>query len=314
MMHVFYIDPLEKLNTKKDSTLMFAISLQKQGIPCRILFEKDLAWGNTGSVMMVHKFEGELNGAYVASFRLTGNEAWTPVAGQTLHMRLDPPFDGRYLRYLWILDQWERQGVKVLNRPRGIMQFNEKLLAYQQKGGVPSWVGEEPVAAARFLEELRARGVLHVIMKPLDLYSGIGVEKHDINDAALLERFKTKARELGGPIVVQPFLPEVAKGEVRALYFAGEHIGSILKKPKEGEFLSNIAQGATFSVFEMPAALDKTCREICLPLSKEGVEWVAFDILAGVPTEVNITCPGLLVEVSHAHEKNLADVIIKKIT
>ncbi len=313
MTHVFYIDPLEKLNLKKDSSLLLALTMQEAGIPCRVLFEKDLAWGNLPSVMVTHRFEGALNGSYVADFRLAGEEAWAPGKGDTIHMRLDPPFDGRYLRYLWVLDQWERQGVRVLNRPRGIMQFNEKLLAYQQANGVPSWVGEEPVAAGRFLETLRARGVSDVILKPLDLYSGIGVEKHALSDPGLLERFTAKARELGGPIVVQPFLPEVAQGEVRALYYGGEHLGSILKTPKAGEFLSNIAQGATFAAWEMPAALDGQCRAICAELSEHGVEWVAFDILAGVPTEVNITCPGLLVEVGHAHGVNLAHEIIKRL-
>jgi len=43
------------------------------------------------------------------------------------------------------------------------------------------------------------------------------------------------------------------------------------------------------------------------------VDWVAFDILGAVPTEVNITCPGLLVEVSHAHQRNLALDILKLI-
>jgi len=40
------------------------------------------------------------------------------------------------------------------------------------------------------------------------------------------------------------------------------------------------------------------------------VDWVAFDILADSITEVNITCPGLLTEVSYAHKKNLADTLI----
>ena len=41
-----------------------------------------------------------------------------------------------------------------------------------------------------------------------------------------------------------------------------------------------------------------------------GVDWVAFDILGDSVQEVNITCPGLLVEVSYAFERNLADEII----
>jgi glutathione synthase len=310
MRHIFYIDPLEKLNIKKDSTLRLAIAMKARGIESYVLFEKDLAWGNTSVELKMYRFEGEADGAYLKSFRLADAVEITPVKGDVMHMRLDPPFDGRYLRYLWILDQWEARGVRVINSPRGIMQFNEKLLAYEQLGAVASWVGEDAQSFEHFRAELRLKGVSEIVLKPLDLYSGIGVEKWSIDDAKLSARFVEKARELGGPIVAQSFMPEVHQGEIRALYYAGKHLGSILKKPKEGEFISNIAQGAAFSAIELPASVQTKCEAICARLTKYGVLWVAFDILGGTPTEVNVTCPGLLVEVSHAHQKNLADVLI----
>jgi glutathione synthase len=309
MRHVFYIDPLEKLNFKKDSTLLLALTMQEKGHSCYILFEKDLAWGNQRTALRVHKFQGQHNGAYLSAFTLAGEEMIALHPGDTLHMRLDPPFDGRYLRYLWILDQWEKLGVRVINRPRGIMQFNEKLLAYQQIGAVSSWVGEDVAGFETFREHLRSQGVTEMVLKPLDLYSGIGVEKWTINHAGLVERFKEKARDLAGPIVAQAFMPEVAQGEIRALYYGTKHLGSILKKPKAGEFISNIAQGAAFEAIELTPAIQAKCQAICRELEREGVWWVAFDILGDTPTEVNITCPGLLVEVSHAHGVNLAGVL-----
>ena len=41
-------------------------------------------------------------------------------------------------------------------------------------------------------------------------------------------------------------------------------------------------------------------------LAQKGVPWIAYDILGGVIQEANITCPGLLVEVSKAAGTNLA--------
>ncbi|MBY0517650.1 MAG: hypothetical protein K2P81_12110 [Bacteriovoracaceae bacterium] len=313
MKHFFYIDPLEKLNTKKDSTLMLALTMQQMGMDCFLIFEKDLSWGNSATKLKTFRFDGEFNGAYLKTFSLKEEILQTPTQSDVIHMRLDPPFDGRYLRYLWILDQWERMGVKVVNRPRGIMQFNEKLLAYQQTGSVSSWVGEDVSSFKSFVELLKKEKVQEIVLKPLDLYSGIGVEKWSIDHADLDKRFKAKALELQGPIVAQAFMPEVLKGEIRALYFKGQHIGSILKKPKAGEFISNIAQGAAFEAIELSSTLQKKCEAICATLTLEGVDWVAFDILGETPTEVNITCPGLLVEVSHAHGKNLASVIAKMI-
>lgn len=313
MRHIFYIDPLEKLNLRKDSTLMLALTAQAQGLECFLVFEKDLNWSNSVLVVKATRFEGSFDGFYLKDFRATATALLTPQSGDILHMRLDPPFDGRYLRYLWLLDQWERRGVRVINRARGIMQFNEKLLAYQQPGSVPSWVGEDVEGFIAFKQGLAAQGVREIVMKPLDLYSGIGVEKWELTDSSLDARFQTKARELGGPIVVQSFMPEVYRGEIRAIYYAGAHIGSILKKPKSGEFISNIAQGAAFEKIELSASVQAKCVHICQELSQSGVDWVAFDILGETPTEVNITCPGLLVEVSHAHQKNLALEILKRI-
>jgi len=313
MRHIFYIDPIAKLNTKKDSSLMLALSAQESGHECYLLFEKDLSWSNQSDQLKVFKFSAQFDGFYLKNFSLTQELFTSPKKGDVLHMRLDPPFDGRYLRYLWLLDQWERIGVRVINRPRGIMQFNEKLLAYQQSGSVPSWVGEDFEGFLQFKNHLISKGVEEIILKPLDLYSGIGVEKWNLTSQDLDERFKAKAKELSGPIVVQSFMPEVYKGEIRAIYYAGKHIGSILKKPKAGEFLSNIAQGAAFDAIELSSALNAKCISICKELSLTGVDWVAFDILGETPTEVNITCPGLLVEVSHAHQKNLALEILKLI-
>ena len=48
-------------------------------------------------------------------------------------------------------------------------------------------------------------------------------------------------------------------------------------------------------------------------LIKEGIYFVAFDIIGDFISEVNITCPGLMVEVSEACKKNLAEEMIKEL-
>ena len=39
--HIFFIDPLEKLTLKKDSTLLLALCLQSKGVEVVLLFEED---------------------------------------------------------------------------------------------------------------------------------------------------------------------------------------------------------------------------------------------------------------------------------
>lgn len=309
MRQLLLIDPLEKLNLKKDSTLMFALCLQKRGIETYIFFEDDFSIHNQGKQQLtVHAFKGSFkeDGIYLADFATTESKVIELTKNDVIHMRLDPPFDSRYLRILWMLDHLVARDIKVVNDPRGIMQFNEKLYAYRAEGSVPSFIGQNLRLAQEFVRKLEKTSSL--ILKPLDLYSGIGVEKLSLENWE--QRFEEKVQELSGPVIVQPFIEAVAEGEIRSIFFKGQEIGTILKTPKKGEFLSNIAQGATFHAEPLSDISRARCDFFVKELMGYGVDWVAFDILGDIITEVNITCPGLLVEVSYAHKKNLADVII----
>jgi glutathione synthase len=313
MRHLLLIDPIEKLNVKKDSSFMLALAMQRRGIECYVFFEKDFAVHNQGAQKLtVHTFKGSLkeDGIYMASFETTDSKVIELDSNDMIHMRLDPPFDSRYLRILWMLDDLAEKGIQVLNHPRGIMLFNEKLYAYRKEGSVASFVGSNVKLAAQFVHNLIPKPAA-LILKPLDLYSGLGVEKLPVTGWE--ERFEEKINELNGPVIVQPFVEAVTKGEIRSLYFKGKEIGTILKTPKEGEFLSNIAQGATFGAYDLSEIARDRCEKISTELSEYGVYWLAFDILGDAITEVNITCPGLLVEVSYALKKNLADVVIDMI-
>ncbi|MBY0415423.1 MAG: hypothetical protein K2Q18_14720 [Bdellovibrionales bacterium] len=315
MRHILFIDPLEKLNPKKDSTLMLATTMKGQGIEVYLLFEKDFYVNNKSkNIMRVYDFEGQFyeDGAYQKSFVLKESKSIELTTKDTIHMRIDPPFDTRYLRYLWMLRYYQVQGIKVVNSPDGILKFNEKLHAYTQKSSLESYVGSSVEGFMNFVDEMK-KNHQELILKPLDLYQGFGVEKVSISDSNLAFRFEEKVRENNGAIVAQPFCAEVKKGEVRSLYFKGKELGSILKVPKDGEFLANIAQGAAFHAINLTPELKKECDEICAELVSEGVDWVAFDIMGGHVSEINITCPGLLVEVSFAHKKNLGLEIIKEL-
>ncbi len=289
---------------------MLALAMQRRGIECYVFFEKDFAVHNQGvQKLTVHSFKGETkeDGIYMSSFETTGSKVIELNSTDMIHMRLDPPFDSRYLRILWMLDDLAERGIQILNHPRGIMLFNEKLYAYRCEGSVASFVGSNVKLAAQFVQALEPKPSA-LILKPLDLFSGIGVEKLPV--IGWEERFEEKVNELNGPVIVQPFIEAVMQGEVRSLYFKGIEIGTILKTPKDGEFLSNIAQGATFGAHDLSEISRHRCEKIAAELKAFGVDWLAFDILGDAVTEVNITCPGLLVEVSYALKKNLADVVI----
>lgn len=312
--HFILLDPLEKLVIKKDSTLLLAHTLKARGEQVHLLFGKDFYLRNTEAPHFhVYDFESRLEGEgpYLERFVLGGERIDQLQAGDVIHMRLDPPFDSRYLRVCWMLSALKTFGVRVLNDPDGIIRFNEKIMAYFHEGSIPTYIGESEADFLSFAEHQREAKKAALVLKPLDLFQGIGVEKVALDRPDLREHFRKKCQSFGGPVVAQPYESSVEQGEVRAIYFKGQELGSILKVPKTGEFLANIAQGASYHAVELNSVQRERCLKACQELQRFGVDWVAFDILGDALSEINITCPGLLVEVSKAHQQNLAERIIE---
>ncbi len=310
--HIFLIDNIEKLNIKKDSSLMMAHSFSEI-FDVYICQERDFSVINSGEgKLRVHTFNSVLkDDFYMESFELASVKHLTLDHEAVIHMRIDPPYDGRYQSFLWLLNFLrDKHGVQVANDPNGIMAFNEKIIALELPQAIKSYIGSSLEDACVFLDSLKKEGEDFVIMKPLNLFSGIGVSKLDLKEDNS-QKIK-ESLDSHGLIILQPFLSAVYDGEVRSIFYKQDYLGSILKVPVKGDFLSNIAQGAKFHKVDIDEQTLKICGEINKRLSAKGVDLVAYDILGGVITEVNTTCPGLLVELSHAHGKNFCLEMAKK--
>ena len=306
--HILFIDPIEKLNYKKDSSLLLSLTLKKRGFETYLLFEKNFHITNgVENKTKVYNFSGNLEESfYIENYMLKEEYiiSWRP--GDIIHMRIDPPFDKRYLQYLWMLGCLEKKKVKIINSVHGILCFNEKL-AFLEKT-LPSFIGSSVEEFSNWVDTIKEHSSF-LIAKPLNLYQGIGVEKWSI-DKNLHKKFRLKVKKNNGPIMVQRFFDEITQGEVRSIFFKKKEIGSILKVPQKGKFLANIVNGADYSPCYLSEKQSELCRNISSELSSFGIDLVAFDLLGDHVSEANITCPGLLVEVSSALGKNLAEKII----
>ncbi len=310
MKHFFFIDPLEKLQIHRDTSLFMAQSFQAQGEDCFVFFTDDFFLCTDGNLeLRVHPFRSQLEKQrfYLKYFKLLKAKTIKLEAGDVIHMRLDPPFDERYLMFLWMLQFFKQRGVKITNDPDGILLFNEKLAAYtHSQYSLPSYVGQSEKGFLDFTRSCLQQGYSEIVLKPLNLFEGKGVMKLKLDSQTkLISTFQQKKRKWQ-VVVAQPFQAQVQAGEVRALYFRGQELGSILKKPKPGTFLSNIAQGASFEAVALTPQQRKRCEFFCRKLKKQGIELIGFDLLGDIVMEVNITCPALLVEASTAHQQNLA--------
>ena len=130
MKLLFIADPLETFKTYKDSTFAMMREAAARGHELMACGPQDIMWQRGGRVS-----------AFVRELTLTGDpHDWfvakqqapdeVPVAladvGAVI-MRKDPPFDSEYFYATHLLEQAEREGARVFNRPRALRDHPEKL-------------------------------------------------------------------------------------------------------------------------------------------------------------------------------------------
>jgi len=305
--HLFFINNLTDLIVKKDSTLAIIAALKDIGHEVYLLFQDDFYYQNTLEVtfkMYDFNYKWDTSKLYLEDFTLKDFSKVKINENFLVHLRLDPPFDLRYLRYCWMWDSLEKIiGFKTTNKASEILKNNEKLLAYNSPDSCPTLITSNFESFTKFINDLSAT---EVVCKPVDLYQGIGVVKLDTKLKSLESKFHELVKEYDGPIVVQPFLENVKKGELRIVYFNNIYIGAIKKIPKEGGFISNIAFGATYHDYQPSKIELDLCERYSGDLYKDGLNFLAFDILDNQIQEINVTCPGLIVELSKASGQNKA--------
>lgn len=319
MRHFFLVDPLDKLYVDVDTSLSLAAVMKSMGKEVYLIFEKDLFFCNKLPVRFkAYEFHSVFDEAEYKNteFSLRREQSFSWGAGDVLHMRLDPPFDSRYLRILWMLKSIRGLGVKVVNDPEGIILYNEKLYAYEQNESCPSLVGSSLGAFQVFAQAMKEDEYQALILKPLDLYQGKGVERvffKDVSEEQLNELFLKKVEQAKGAVVVQPYMKEVEQGEIRATYFMGEELASVLKLPKEGDFMANMMSSRSrCKAIQLSPKQKELCDRIAKELALHGVQWIAFDLLGETVSEVNITCPGLIAESAKVHGRNLFKDMVQK--
>jgi glutathione synthase len=193
----------------------------------------------------------------------------------------------------------------VVNDPFWVRNYPEKLLVLQFPDLTP------PTAIARDLQTLRGFRDRHgdIILKPLYGNAGAGVFKltsGDGNLASLFEMFAGISRE---PLIVQKYLPAVARGDKRIILVDGEPIGAINRVPAAGETRSNMHVGGRPEKVALTARDREICAAIGPLLSEKGQIFVGIDVIGDWLTEINVTSPTGLQELERFDGTNGAALI-----
>ena len=291
---LFVADPLESFKIYKDSTFSMMREAQKRGhqiVACQMT---DVRWQ-----------QGEAVTAQVREIHLTGdaNDWFTETRQRraalkdfdAVLMRKDPPFDSEYFYATHLLGQAEREGAKVFNSPAALRDHPEKLAIM----AFPQFIA--PTMVTRNAADIRAFHATHgdIILKPLDGMGGTGIFKVGADGLNLGVIIETLNRDGQQTVMVQKYLPGIAKGDKRVLLIGGKPVPFCLARiPQGGEVRGNLAAGGK-GVAQPLSERDREIAQALGPiLMARGLMLVGLDIIGENLTEINVTSPTCFQEIT----------------
>ena len=293
MKFLFIADPLENFKIYKDTTFAMMREAQRRGHSLAVCEPRHVSWVRGGQVT-----------AQVRHITLTGDsDHWFSVqSGETaalagfgaVLMRKDPPFDSEYFYATHMLEQAEREGAKVFNKPRALRDHPEKLAIME----FPQFIG--PTIVTRDAAEIRRFHAEHkdIILKPLDGMGGMGIFRVGPDGLNLGSITETLNRDGAQSVMVQKFLPEIAAGDKRVLIIGGKPVPFCLARiPQGGEVRGNLAAGGK-GVAQPLSARDREIAEALGPvLQSRGLLLAGVDVIGDCVTEINVTSPTCFQEI-----------------
>ena len=280
------MDPLESIKIAGDSTFALMLAAQARGHEVFHYDVGSLAYED-GRIsahcapVTVQRVEGD----HFTMGERQKRDLATDI--DVILMRQDPPFHLGYISAALLLDRL-RGTTLVVNDPREVVNAPEKMFVLDYAQFMP------PTLVARALSDIRDFQARHgaVVVKPLHGNGGKAIFKIDAdggNLSALSEVFNQTWPEAH---MVQPFLPEVAQGDKRIVLVDGEFAGAINRKPGEGEFRSNLAQGGYAEAAGLTDREEEICAAMGPELKRRGLVFVGIDVIGGkYLTEINVTSP-----------------------
>ena len=193
----------------------------------------------------------------------------------------------------------------MVNDPFWVRNYPEKLLVLDFPQLPPPTLVSRDLATIRPFKERHG----DVILKPLYGNGGAGVFRlveSDRNLASLFELFTGFSRE---PLIVQKFLPAVAKGDKRIILVDGEAVGAINRVPAAGETRSNMHVGGRPEKIGLTARDREICETIGPLLREKGQIFVGIDVIGDYLTEINVTSPTGIQELERFDGVNIAEKI-----
>ncbi len=291
---LFIADPLASFKIYKDTTFAMMREAHKRGHRISACEQQDLMWQRGGTVM-AHVRDITLTGDAQDWFEERGTRAVALKEFDAILMRKDPPFDSEYFYATHLLEQAEREGARVFNKPSALRDHPEKLAIME----FPQFIG--PTLVTRDPEDIKRFHAEHkdIILKPLDGMGGMGIFRVGPDGLNLGSITETLNRHGAQSLMVQKFLPEIVDGDKRVLVIGGKPVPFCLARiPQGSEVRGNLAAGGK-GVAQPLNDSDRATAEALGPvLAARGLLLVGLDIIGTSLTEINVTSPTCFQEIT----------------
>ena len=303
MRFVYVMDPVDRVLPDKDTTFAFLRAAQGRGHESLHCEPRDLFMRNGDLYARVRS----LTVSNAPPHFTFGSPTEIRVAdAQAVFIRKDPPFDNMYLMTTLLLERVRGRTVLV-NDPRGLREANEKLYTLNFSRWMPrTIVTSHEDVIFDFVREVGGIGVI----KPLDLAGGSGVmmiRPEDKNARSIVQLLSGEGTRY---VMVQEYIPDVVKGDKRVLLLDGKVLGAINRVPRSDDLRSNIHVGGSVEPYEVTDVERAIAADVAPRLAADGLVFVGLDVIDGRLTEVNVTSPTGIQQMSQHHGRDLAvDVI-----
>jgi glutathione synthase len=288
------MDPIESLGLDADTTFAWMLAAQRRGH--ELFYIKPDGLEARGGVAHFEGAPVQIR-AQVGDHYTLGQSVDLPMGELDLcWMRKDPPFDDEYLFSTYILELADRSGACwVVNRPRGLRDANEKAYILNFPDLIPrTLVTHHSEKIKTFVDAVGGKAVI----KPLDGHGGSEVFLLTLDDPNLNTILEVITRLGRRYVMVQQYVPEARAGDKRILLVDGEPLGAVLRVPQGTDLRGNLHVGGRASPGVITARDREIIETISPRLREDGIYFAGIDILGDFLTEVNVTSPTGIQEMS----------------
>lgn len=299
------MDPIESINIAGDSSFALMLAAQERGhtvleyhVEGLTLDADDRLFAECFPVQ-VQRVEGD---------HFSKGEGRRLDLGKDIDvilMRQDPPFHMGYITATHLLERIADETL-VVNDPASVRNAPEKVMVLNYRQFMP------PTLVTRSVDEARRFLVEHgaLVMKPIHGNGGKAIFRIPADGDNLSALFEVFNQTWPEPHMLQPFLPDVAKGDKRIVLVDGEIAGAINRLPGEGEFRSNLAMGGSAEATELTDREREICEAMGPDLKRLGLTFVGIDVIGGkYLTEINVTSPTGIVAIDKFNGTDTAGMI-----